>query len=253
MKERTLSVDKYTSSLSRLIAFVYLVFPAAYGVYMWLLFKIPASKFAQILLSPLYYFVSIWAVFVGYGIWNATRWVWYVLIPANILIAYESAVIVASYSGSDQKLLGIAFTIALLLTIMLRIRSEFRVPYMHPRIPWWEMFPGTLMDIPATVTRVTKANTPLVAGKILDINFNGSFIKTHTDFLIDEKVEVNFKLFENEVTAIGIVVWKATSTVTHPKGVGIKFFQIEKESKRRLKGILSKLRKQNRETLVNAP
>ena len=96
----------------------------------------------------------------------------------------------------ELRIVNLKLSIFLLFVSMIRIRAEFRVPYMHPRIPWWEMYPGTLMDIPVSVTRSMKASTPVVAGKILDISFQGSFVKTPAEFLIDEKVEINFKLFE---------------------------------------------------------
>ncbi|MCM0604679.1 MAG: PilZ domain-containing protein [Xanthomonadaceae bacterium] len=252
MRERTLSVNKYAGTVSRVISLIYLFFPILYTPFVWLIFEIPPSNIAQILLSPLYYFVSFWAVFVGYGVWNMTRWAWYVLLPANIFIAYESAVIVANYAHSNQKVLGLILILFALMLATYKLRSEFRVPYIHPRIPWWEMYPGTLMDIPVKIVRITKAKTPTFSGKILDINSGGAFVKTPIDIHLDERVEVIFSVFDNDVQVSGAVVWKATSAVTHPKGIGIKFQQIEKNNKRKLKGILSKLRKQNRETLADA-
>lgn len=252
MREQTLSVNKYTSTVTRAIALVYLFFPIIFAVFVWIFFEVPLQRFAQILLSPFYYFVSIWAIFVGYGIWSMTRWAWYLLFPTNILIAYESALIVANHANSNQKVFGLFITLLALVVATFKMKQEFRVPYLHPRIPWWEMYPGTLMDIPSKIIRITKAKTPVISGKILDISSSGAFIKTPADFLLDEKVEIIFNVFENEVQASGVVVWRAKSAVTHPKGVGIKFLQVDKQNKRKLKGILSRLRKQNRETITDA-
>lgn len=252
MRERTLSVNKYSGTVSKVIGLVYLLFPIVFAPFVWLIFEIPPAKLAQILLSPLYYFVAFWAVLIGYGVLNMTRWAWYVLLPTNILIAYESAVIVANYAHSNQKILVLGLIILSLMVATYKLRSEFRVPYIHPRIPWWEMYPGTLMDIPAKIVRITKAKTPTFSGKILDVNSGGVFIKTPADFLLDEKVEIIFSVFDHEVQVSGVIVWKASSAVTHPKGIGIKFQQIEKNNKRKLKGVLSRLRKQNRETLTDA-
>ena len=58
-----------------------------------------------------------------------------------------------------------------------------------------------------------------------------------------ELVEMSFKVFGLAVDCKGTVVWRTQSTVTHPKGVGIKFSLETRPQKRVLRQINGRLRK----------
>lgn len=247
-----MSLKKYATSFSKIVALTYVAFPFLFCVYILFIFDVPAVKLAQILLSPLFYFVALWVVLTGYGLWEMLRWTWYVLLPSQILIAYESAVIVANYSESQTKVLSLAMTLALLVFITFRIKAELRVPYFHPRIPWWEMYPGTRMHIAVEVLRITKAQSPVVPGWILDLSHMGAFIKSPQEFLQDEKLKIRFTIHDHQIEAPGVIVWRAPSSVTHPKGIGIKFFSLDKTNRRKLRVVLSRMKKEHRETLADA-
>jgi hypothetical protein len=57
------------------------------------------------------------------------------------------------------------------------------------------------------------------------------------------KIDLKFSLFERHLNCKGVVVWRAESTVTHPRGVGIKFESLDKDTLFCLKQAAQKLRK----------
>ena len=71
----------------------------------------------------------------------------------------------------------------------------------------------------------------------------GCFLKLRNEMSQDEKIQVTFTVFQIPVTCEGTVVWRTQSTVTHPKGVGVKFLEVEKNQKRALKLIHRRLKR----------
>jgi Tfp pilus assembly protein PilZ len=233
-------MKRYTSRFLKSVALFYMAFPIAYMILAALVFDIPAASYIHILLSPLYYLISFIAVISGWGLWEMSRWAWYVFGFANFMIVYENALVMKDYSESHHKLFGFIFSLLMVGFVFLRVSREIRVPYFFPKIRWWESDPRYRLAVRADLVR--KVSEDLVAGEILDLSGTGCFIKTRIELKTDEPVALKFEAFKLPVQCDGIVVWKSESTVTHPKGVGIKFTTVDRQSKRNLRMISKRLK-----------
>lgn len=217
-----------------------MAFPILYILGAAVFFDIPANKIASILLSPLYYAACFWVVLAGYGLWEMRRWGWYVFLFSNLWIGYESIYLVVNYSESHHKVLALAFSLLILIGIVLRVSREVRVPYFFPKIRWWESDPRYRLSVPAQMER---QDGEAMKGEILDLSMGGCFVKLRNDLTQEEAISIAFDLFEMTVKIAGIVVWRSQSTVTHPKGVGIKFSPMDRQQRRVLKSMTQQLKK----------
>jgi hypothetical protein len=233
-------VKQYRTRFLRLVAVVFIIFPLLYIILAGTLFDIPLKSCLGIMLSPSYYFVSILVAVSGYGLWEILRWSWYVVIVSQVFLSYENAVFVFNYSESHHKLAAYLISLLLQLMVVYRIAQEVRVPYLFPKIRWWESNPRYRVSV---VVSITRSNGQIVEGEILDLSLSGCFVKVRPDLILHERVLLTFKMFENEINAEGNLVWLAQSAVTHPKGIGVKFGLLQRSQKRVLKVIVRKLKK----------
>jgi hypothetical protein len=217
-----------------------MAFPMAYILFCAMLFDIPARACVMVLLSPWYYILSAIAVAAGYGFWEMKRWAWYLFIIANLLITYQNAVMVNEHGETYHKALTFIFSVAIIALITYRVSREIRVPYFFPKIRWWESDPRYRLSVPVKLDR---AETGDLTGDILDLSMGGCFVKLRSDLHQDEKVALSFTIFQLELKLEGIVVWRTQSTVTHPKGVGIKFIDLDRDQRRALRVITRRLKR----------
>lgn len=216
----------------RIIAATYLAFPV---VYIWVaavLFDVPLSKCVSILLSPSYYLVSLLAVLGGYGIWEMKRWGLSCFIAANIFILYENGFIIARFSESHQKPLAFLFSAFLLGFICRRVWKEVRVPYFLPKIKWWKSSHDYQVKVPVGI--FISGRNPII-GEVLDLTDKGCFVKLQTDLPLDVDTKLKFNVFEQTIQCEGSIVWKTHSSVTCPKGIGIKFHSLSRNLKRKIR------------------
>ncbi len=204
------------------------------------MFDIPANYCLRILLSPVYYVVSLLAMLVGYGLWEMKRWVWYTLVLVNILLVYENAIWVNDYGENHHKLLAFLTSSVFIALITYWVSSEIRVPYFFPKIRWWESDPRYRLSVPVALKR---NDGVLINGDILDLSMSGCFIKLRSDISRDEEVSLDFLVFGYGIKCNGVVVWCTNSTVTHPRGIGVKFLAMERVDRRRLRLINRRLKK----------
>jgi hypothetical protein len=233
-------VKRYISKTLKLIAGVYLSFPVAYILMAAVLFDIPAKACMRVLLNPFYYLISAFAVAAGYGIWEMRRWAWYILAAANVLIVYGNAILATEFGENHHKLLAFVASLAIIAGVMYRVAREIRVPYFFPKIRWWESNPRYRLSVPVKLSR--KGGGQLDA-EILDLSMGGCFVKMRHELSQDETVGLSFTAFGYFMKCDGVVVWRTESTVTHPRGAGIKFAALDRQQKRKLKLINYKLRK----------
>jgi len=233
-------VKRYTSRFLKTAAFLYMVFPIAYVLATAMLFDIPMASCVRLLLSPFYYVVSLLAVAAGYGLWEMYRWSWYLFIVADVFIGYQTALVMSQYSESHHKILGFVIAILSILFIAFRVSREVRVPYYFPKIRWWESNPRYRLAVQSSVLRTVSEQS--VAGEILDLSASGCFIKLRADLKSDEPVKVRFQVFKLAVDCDGVVVWRSESTVTHPKGAGVKFTDLSRQDRRSLRLITKRLK-----------
>jgi hypothetical protein len=233
-------VKRYTTRFLKTVALTYLGFPFIYLVATALLFDIPASNCVRVLLSPSYYGICALAMLAGWSLWEMKRWAWHVFLAANVLTVYESAILVADHGETHHKLLAFLASVAVVCFLIYRVSREVRVPYFLPKIRWWESNPRYKLSVPVAVRR---ADGTELKGEILDLSLGGCFIKLKNELLQDEALELEFTVFSLAVSPRGTVVWRTVSTVTHPKGIGVKFAQVSRPQRKALRAITQRLRK----------
>jgi Tfp pilus assembly protein PilZ len=234
-------MKRYTSRFLKSVALFYMTFPIAYVVIAALVFDMPGASCVHLLLSPFFYAVSLIAVISGWGLWEMHRWAWYLFGFSNLLIIYQTALVMNQYSESHHRLIGFIVSVLTILSVFLRVSKEVRVPYFFPKIRWWESDPRYRLAVRSEITR--KVSEEKLSGEILDLSTTGCFIKTRIDLKTDEPIQLQFELFKLLVKVDGVVVWRSESTVTHPKGVGVKFSSSERPTKRHLRLMTKRLKK----------
>ena len=214
-------------------------FPLPYLVFASFIFDLDSRGILSLVLSPLFYLTSFAWIVTGIGLRRMQKWSWYSLSAAQVFNTYLNALNLLNYSKSDQK--GIAFGLTFLIQIYvyLAVRKELQVPYLFPKIRWWESGIAGMNHIQ---TDIMHLNSPsgVSTGAILDINLKGCFIKTHLDFEPFEKITIRIESHGHKLDIAGLVVWNAASTVTHPKGIGMKFLKMDRTRRRKLKVISSR-------------
>ncbi len=233
-------MKRYTTRTLKSVAFFYLAFPLFYLVAAATLFDMPGKSCMSVLLSPWYWAVSALAIISGYGLWEMRRWAWYLFAFANFLILYLSAIVVTDYGESHHKVLAFALAAVAILASLYRVSREVRVPYFFPKIRWWESNPRYKLSVPVKVE--TRSGEP-VSGEILDLSMVGCFVKLRTEVAPDAAVALVFTAFGQPLRCEGVVVWQTQSTVTHPRGIGVKFAPMERAQKRPLRLVAQKLRR----------
>jgi uncharacterized membrane protein (DUF2068 family) len=233
-------MKQYTSRFLKTVACGYLAFPLVYFLVAAVLFNIPAHFCLQILLSPSFYLLSIVAVTTGYGLWEMRRWAWYVFVAANLMIGYENLALLSQYGDTHNKGLTFGVSVVILFLLVYRVAREIRVPYFFPKIRWWESNPRYRLSVPVWVSRST--GEPIEA-QILDLSMGGCFVKVRSAVTQDEAIHVKFTVFGCTIECSGVIVWCTQSTVTHPRGIGVKFDRIPRPVRRNLKGVVRRLKK----------
>lgn len=217
----------------QLITLNYLFFPILYPLVCAAIFKISGRNLLNVLISPVFYLTCFWAVLVGIGFSRMRRWAWYVFLFANVLITYENLNLLVSYGETREKVLWFLMSLGFLIYFTVRVAQELRVPYFMPRIRWWER--NTAFQISLPVVVITSSNRTRYEGNILDFSLAGCFVKLKEPVPLDERVAVYFQVFGQLIDCRGIVVWRTESSVTLPKGIGIKFFRIGRQKKKRVR------------------
>ena len=233
-------MKRYTTRYLKSVAVFFIAFPLAYIVMAGTLFDIPLRSCMSILLSPFYYIICCLVAITGYGLWELRRWSWYVLLLSQLLVTYENAVFIFNYSESHHKAAAYLFSLVFQFGLIYQIAKDIRVPYFFPKIRWWESNPRYRLSVPVTLFL---KNGEKAQGEILDLSMAGCFIKLRPELPEDEELKIDFRIFGQELKCDGVAVWATQSTVTHPKGIGVKFSPLQKGQKRAFRVIGRKLRK----------
>ncbi|MBU6153253.1 MAG: PilZ domain-containing protein [Bdellovibrionales bacterium] len=221
----------------RILTIFMVGFPILHPLLSALVFQLPIRGVVSIALSPLFYLASLFWVMSGIGLRSFHHWAWYTFGIAQVLAAYFNALILVNHSNSDFK--GFAFVLVMTLQyLLLRIVSrEIRVPYLFPKINWWESGIAGIHHLAVDLTP-TQSGVPASKGQLLDLNPRGCFIKTPLDFRLHDPIQVRINAYGQELVLSGKVVWNAKSTVTHPKGIGIQFGEFDRALRRKVRVLI---------------
>lgn len=224
-------MKSFVSKPYRLIVLLYAAFPLLYPIFVALAFRVSASNLATLLLSFGFWMVSLFAGITAYGLWDTRRWAWYFFVFLNAMITYFGAVLASTYGHSEYRLDALGVQYFLQIVFLLKIRAELRVPYLIPKIRWWESNPAYKVAFHCEIH--CEYQDP-VKGDILDFAHSGCFVRTMGHFRQEEKVVLRAQLFGQPLSATAFVVWRAGEGVTHPKGVGLRFLSPKRPEKRLL-------------------
>ncbi len=218
----------------RILTIFMVGFPVLHPLLSALIFQLPVKGVVSIALSPLYYLASIFWVMSGIGLRSFHHWAWYTFGIAQVLAAYFNALILVNHSDSDFK--GVSFVLVMSLQyLLLRLVShEVRVPYLFPRIKWWESGIAGMHHLSVNIA-ATEGGVPASKGQLLDLNPRGCFIKSPHDFRLNDPVQIRVVAYGQDLLLAGRVVWNAKSTVTHPKGIGVRFSAIPRPLRRKVR------------------
>lgn len=231
---------RYTSRTLHAIAYVWMSFPITYFIYAVTVLALNMAGLVRVALSPGYWAICAITVVAGYGVLKIRWYGWHLFVFSNLLIAYETAVDLAHNSVGDVKTAVFFLTALLQLSVLYLVGREIRVPYFLPRIRWWESDPRYKLSVP---TKLHREDHSEFEGEIMDLSVGGCFVKTHAYLAPDEPLTLDFSLFESPLHCAGRVVWRTESTVTHPRGIGVKFEGLNKETLFCLKQATHKLKK----------
>ncbi len=245
------ATEMVMSRTLRILTIFMVGFPILHPLLSALVFQLPIKGVVSIALSPLFYLSSVFWVMSGIGLRSFHHWSWYTFGVAQVLAAYFNALILVNHSNSEFKGFSFGFVMLLQYLLFRLVAHEVRVPYLFPKINWWESGIAGTHHLEVDLTP-TQGGVPASKGQLLDLNLRGCFIKSPHDFRLHDPIQVRINAYGQELVLPGRVVWNAKSTVTHPKGIGIQFGDLERPLKRKTR-VLIKYFNQQKESSGGNP
>jgi Tfp pilus assembly protein PilZ len=241
-----LRCSRYTTFLT----FFMIPFPVTYLIFASFIFELDSKGIFSVVLSPLFYLASFFWIITGVGLRRLKKWSWYTLLCAEFFITYLNALNLVQHSNSQYKVWAFILTILIQGYVLVYISREIRVPFLYPKIRWWESGIAGMPHLSVMLNHLSSTEGR-TSGQILDMNLKGCFIKTHYDYPPFEKVNLEIEAFGQKIEISGMVVWNAKSTVTHPKGIGIRFNEMDRKRKRVLRVIVQRFLRQKEPKYAN--
>lgn len=218
-------------------------FPVTYILGLTALYNLTLSSCIAIVFSAYYIAHSLFSIYVGFLVHQLRPWAWHYFLVHCGLLVIEQFYIAFNFAEVNLEYISIIVAIAAILAFAWLVKFELRVPYFSPRIAWWEGDPRYKLIIPADIIAPDRK----ISGQILDLSASGCFIKTGSHLDVEDTVSVRFSLFDEDYTLKGMVVWVTDSTVTHPKGVGVRFRVEDRARNSSLRNKTKQLRQLNKE------
>ncbi len=158
------------------------------------------------------------------------KWTWTLsLVCLGVIVIYDVVMIATNQfemMGPIPILLMILATISFGLGLYL---TEFRKPYVNPRLRWWETEPRYRVDLPVTLTKVDHP------GNLVDISRSGVLVEW-TDPKTVPEIEGTLSLTLPTQIAIPVFVARRTA-----RGYGLQFKSLSSEQKKDLKVFIETL------------
>ncbi len=228
-------------------------FPLFYLIFVSFIFELSSKGILAVALSPLFYLASFFWIISGVGIRQMRQWAWYTLGAAQLFITYLNALTLVHNSESDFKVYAFGLTLAIQYLAHIMVSQELRVPFLFPKLKWWESGIAGMHHMKVEIVHTTA--TGVSTGQLLDLSLKGCFIKSPIDFESMEKISLKLEGYGQDVEVPGIIVWNAKSTVTHPKGIGVKFLDLDRNKRRKVKVITKRfvLEKESKDVTAKIP
>ena len=236
-------VDPKSTQPRVITAAVYLLWsaPITYLIALAALYNLPSDRIFDIFLSFYYWGRSGFAVFVGFALLRKKPWAWQMFVIHLCLMMGEQFYVASVYAENYNSAPSVLIALFAICLYFILVRLEYRVPYYSPQIAWWESDPRYRINLSGKLT----AGGEKLDTQIMDISSSGCFLKLPKEFSIDQFVTVNFSLYGTEFECSGKVVWRAESTITHPKGIGVRFVEMNRDEQALLKKTVKQLRNES--------
>jgi Tfp pilus assembly protein PilZ len=201
-------------------------------------YNLPLPKMAAILFSVFYIVHAAIAIGTGFALYHMKPYAWHLFVFHCLLMVVEQFYVALTMAENYHVEIPLTFACIVIVACLFLLTLELRVPYFNPRIAWWESDPRYKISVPAQMT----AADHFYHGEIMDISAGGCFIKLKETLKTEQLIQVKFALFDQKFDCSGKIVWRTDSGVTHPKGVGVKFYGLEKKNQIALRETVKKLK-----------
>jgi hypothetical protein len=216
------------------VAFMLMFFPFLYLIILIGFYHLSFIKVIDLYVSFFFLLVLGVVVVSGYGFWKFRRWSWYVFLVGQVLLGVLNLTLIEEVEHPYGWVFPLLF-VALQGLLVLRIAKRVRTPFIYPRIRWWENNPK-LRGAYAGFIEGSQEKPETVQGDLLDFSEQGCFIKMPvTGFKLEQTVQLHFEAFGQTFRTPAVVVWMAGRTVTHPEGLGLKFYGLSRPQRREFK------------------
>ena len=217
-------------------------FPISYALVLGTVYNLPIPKVFHLVFSFVYVTHAVIAVGTGLALYYMKPFAWHLFVFHSVIMQAEQFYVAYRHAENHVVEIPLALMSMTIVTAVILLKLELRVPYYNPRIAWWESDPRYRISVPAEMTYADH----FYKGEIMDISASGCFVKTKESLRVDQELQIKFCLFEQQFDCLGKVVWRTESGVTHPKGVGVRFLRMSKPVYIDLRSTVKKLRKLSR-------
>lgn len=224
------------------IAYVMWSFPFSYVLLMGTFYNLPFTRIVSLFFSVVYIVHALFALFLGFALYRMRPYAWHFYVFHSVLMLAEQFYVAYRFAENNVVEIPLIFMCLSILAVLYLLKIELRVPYFSPKIAWWESDPRYKISVPASMTCPDHS----YRGDIMDISASGCFIKTKDPLKVDQMIQIKFSLFDHKFDCRGRVVWRTESGVTHPKGVGVRFKDLDKSVQGDLRETVRKLKSLNR-------
>ncbi|MCC7442901.1 MAG: PilZ domain-containing protein [Bdellovibrionales bacterium] len=232
---------RHATRTVRALSSLHLAFPFVYLLVSAVVFDVPAGRMAAFALTPLFLTLSVIMVIVGWGLREMKPWARHAALAGSAFVFYANAVLVLNYSASHYKPLAFLAGAAAAVAVAYQISRELRVPYLAPRIRWWESNPEFQLNLPARLVGDQSSGSAIWEGQVMDFSSRGCFLKLRDLPEEETSVDCVFQVDGSEYRVPGLVVWSTESGVTHPRGAGVRFDRTDRRQRRELRTLARRL------------
>ena len=181
-----------------------------------------------------------------YGLFKVKRWAWFYFVVHAILVITMSLFSVVSIKEDIdvQPRFNIVFFLNLLVLIpmILFTKKEIRMPYLNPRLKWWEQ------------SKRVKHNVKVVFQNedfdTFDISESGAFIlDTENKIKVypEDIIPISLALDNKIIKCYCEVIWiNQGNRENLPNGMGIRFINLKKEEILEIKKFISTIHSESR-------
>jgi hypothetical protein len=192
------------------LAFLYLVSPFLYPVFVSLYFETP---FFEVLKQSTYgnsawrnFEIFILPIVLAGFIYFARRIGYFAVILGSLFLGVRSVIEFQASNENAPVALLLFGNLVFLFSVAYFLRKNTRAIYFDPKVRWWETESRYLVDLSGRITRLDQ--TP-VQSKLLNIALGGAALQTsEKSFLPHEKILIEFDYAGTEYKYTAGVVWQ---------------------------------------------